>query len=566
MEDRQLRTLIELGHRVLEEPELEPVLEQVITVARELTGAHYAALGVLNDRRDGLERFLTTGMDSQTRRELGEPPRGHGVLGELIREPRPLRLPDVAAHPRSYGFPIGHPPMTTFLGVPIVVRGEAWGNLYLTDKAGGEFTDDDEHAISMLAEWAAIAIANARRLGEVRGRRDELERMVGAMSATVEISRALAGQTDLDVVLELIAKRGRALVGARALVIQLAYGDMLRIAAAAGEVDRSIVGRELRADATVAGRVLATRRSQRLSDELNRVRFDESGLGSLGLHAVDGLFVPLAFRTEAPGVLVALDRIPGGEFTDDDERLLTSFATSAASAVVTARSVTGEQLRARETATEEERRRWARELHDETLQGLGALRLALSAARRADDPAAWRSALDDAVHQLDTEIGSLRSIIADVRPAALDEIGPQAALEALVDRVRSRGIDVALDVDLDYEAGRAPTRYDDDLETAIYRIVQECLTNTTKHAEAESASVEVREGEGSLTITVRDNGRGFEPASASHGFGLVGIQERVDSLGGTLGLESAPGAGTTVTVRLPARRRPADQVRSVVTG
>jgi len=565
MEDRQLRTLIELGHRVLEEPELEPVLEQVITVARELTGAHYAALGVLNDRRDGLERFLTTGMDPQTRRELGEPPRGHGVLGELIREPRPLRLPDVAAHPRSYGFPIGHPPMTTFLGVPIVVRGEAWGNLYLTDKAGGEFTDDDEHAISMLAEWAAIAIANARRLGEVRGRRDELERMVGAMSATVEISRALAGQTDLDVVLELIAKRGRALVGARALVIQLAYGDMLRIAAAAGEVDRSIVGRELRADATVAGRVLATRRSQRLSDELNRVRFDESGLGSLGLHAVDGLFVPLAFRTEAPGVLVALDRIPGGEFTDDDERLLTSFATSAASAVVTARSVTGEQLRARETATEEERRRWARELHDETLQGLGALRLALSAARRADDPAAWRSALDDAVHQLDTEIGSLRSIIADVRPAALDEIGTQAALEALADRVRSRGIDVALDVDLDYEAGRTPTRHDDDLETAIYRIVQECLTNTTKHAEAESASVEVREGEGSLTITVRDNGRGFEPASSPHGFGLVGIQERVDSLGGTLGLESAPGAGTTVTVRLPARRRP-DQIRSVVTG
>src|SRR5688572_461463 len=134
MDDRSLHTLIELGRQVLEETELEPVLERVLVVARELTGAQYAALGVLNDRRDGLERFITVGIDAETRRDLGQPPRGHGVLGELIREPRPLRLPDVGAHPRSYGFPIGHPPMSTFLGVPILVRGEAWGNLYLTEK------------------------------------------------------------------------------------------------------------------------------------------------------------------------------------------------------------------------------------------------------------------------------------------------------------------------------------------------------------------------------------------------------------------------------------------------
>ena len=566
VDDRAQRTLVELGHRVLQETELEPVLERVITVARELTGARYAALGVLNARRDGLERFLTVGIDEQTRRDLGEPPRGHGVLGELIREPEPLRLPDVAVHARSYGFPIGHPPMTTFLGVPIVVRGEAWGNLYLTEKDDGEFTDDDEQAVCMLAEWAAIAIANARRLGEVRERRDELERMVGAMSATVEISRALAGQTDLDVVLELIAKRGRALVGARALVIELAEGDLLRIAAAAGEVDRAIVGRTLPADATVAGRVLTTRRSQRLSDELNRVRFDASGLGSLGLRAGDGLFVPLAFRTEAPGVLIALDRMQGGEFSDDDERLLTSFATSAASAVVTARSVTTEQLRAREAATEEERRRWARELHDETLQGLGALRLALSAARRSEDPAVWQSTLDDAVEQLDTEIGNLRSIIADVRPAALDELGIQAALEALADRLQSRGIEVALAVDLDYEAGRVAARHNEELETAIYRIAQECLTNAAKHAGAERVSVGVIEADGQVTVTVRDEGRGFDPSAAPSGFGLVGIRERVDALGGGLRIESAPGKGTVVTVRLPARRRADEQARSAVIG
>ena len=163
--------------------------------------------------------------------------------------------------------------------MPILVRGEAWGNLYLTEKPGGEFTDDDEQAV-----------IDRRRLGRRRDRqrpparrgprrRDELERTVSAMSATVEISRVLAGETDLDVVLQLIAKRGRALVGARALVIQLAHGDRIRVAAVAGDVDRALIGIELPTDETVAGRVLATRRSQRLGDELNRARFEQSGLG-----------------------------------------------------------------------------------------------------------------------------------------------------------------------------------------------------------------------------------------------------------------------------------------------
>jgi len=174
MATRSLPALVELGRSVLAESELETILERVLDAAREFTGARYAALGVLDSRRRELERFLTVGIDAETRRELGELPRGHGVLGELIRDPRPLRLPDVKAHPRSYGFPIGHPPMTSFLGVPILVDDEAWGNLYLTDKDRGEFTEADEEAIVMLAEWAAIAISNAGRLAEVRDVRYEL--------------------------------------------------------------------------------------------------------------------------------------------------------------------------------------------------------------------------------------------------------------------------------------------------------------------------------------------------------------------------------------------------------
>jgi two-component system, NarL family, sensor histidine kinase DevS len=560
MEEGSFAALIGLGRSVLAESELEPVLERVLDAARELTGAQYAALGVLDADRRRLQRFITAGMDRGTVRELGEPPRGHGVLGELIREPKPLRLPDVGAHPRSYGFPIGHPPMTTFLGVPILIRGEAWGNLYLTDKHEGEFTETDEQAVVMLAEWASIAIENARRLEEVSTRRDELERTIGAMSATVEISRALAGETDLERILQLIAKRGRALVGARVLAIELIQGDRMRIAAAAGEIDQNVVGEEFDARGSVAELALQSRLAQRLSGGDNRARFERVGLGSrVGGQVQAGLLVPLTFRTEAPGVLVALDPLHGGEFTDDDERLLSSFAVSAASAVVTARSLTLDQLRAREAAAEDERRRFTRELHDETLQGLGALRLALSAARRLEDPDRWKSALNEAIAELDTEIASLRGIIADVRPASLDELGTQAALEALAERTRIRGVDVQLDVDLDYESGRATARHDPELETAVYRVVQEAVTNAAKHAGADDVAVSVRESDGAITVRVRDDGRGFDPAETARGFGLVGMRERVESLGGSLTIDSAPDSGTTLTVRLPVRRVPADQ-------
>jgi len=558
MKARSLPALVELGRSVLAESELETVLERVLDAARELTGARYAALGVLDSRRQELERFLTVGIDHATRQALGDPPRGHGVLGELIREPKPLRLSNVNQHPRSYGFPIGHPPMTSFLGVPILVHGEAWGNLYLTDKVDGEFSEDDELAVVMLAEWAGIAIVNARRLAEVRERRDELERSMGAMSATVEISRALAGETDLDRVLQLIAKRGRALVGARTLVIELVQGDRVRVAAIAGEADYGLIGTEIRTKHSVAGVAMRSGRPQHLNDDVNRARFD-AGLGALGIEAATGLIVPLAFRQEAPGVLIALDPLRGGEFSADDERLLTSFAVSAASAVVTARSLTLEQLRAREAATEGERRRWARELHDETLQGLGALKVALSAARRAADPARWSAALSEAVEQLDTEITSLRGIISDVRPASLDELGPAAALEALADRIRTGGVEVDLSVDLDFEAGRRPTRHDPEVETAVYRIVQEATTNAVKHAGVDRIAVTVRDEDDGATILVVDDGKGFDPNASSEGFGLVGMRERVESLGGRLTIESSPGAGTKLYVRLPVRRPPTAQ-------
>src|SRR5215207_2619401 len=198
-----LRKLIGVGSEVVSELDHEAVLQRVIEAARELTGARYAALGVLDESRQELERFLTSGIDPSTHRAIGDLPRGRGLLGVLISDPRPLRLTDVGRHPASYGFPLGHPAMRSFLGVPVLVRGEAWGNLYLTEKDGGPFDEADEEAIVVLSHWAATAIQNSHLYRNEQAQRAELERAVRALETTSAITRALGTETDLDRVLEL---------------------------------------------------------------------------------------------------------------------------------------------------------------------------------------------------------------------------------------------------------------------------------------------------------------------------------------------------------------------------
>src|SRR3954468_5489972 len=263
MDEARLRRLLDVGRSLISELEPETVLQRLLDVARELTGARYAAIGVLDERREGLERFLTVGIDEDTHRQIGDLPHGRGVLGVLISDPQPLRLADVSAHPRSYGFPLAHPPMTTFLGVPIIIDGEAWGNLYLTEKASGEFTEDDEEAAVVLAGWAGIAIANARLYRDVRERRDELERTMRGLETMTEISRALGGVTDLDRVLELVVKRSRALLDARAAEITLLDGDEFILAAVAGEGMEGMKGTRLPVANSLAERAYRTGRLQR---------------------------------------------------------------------------------------------------------------------------------------------------------------------------------------------------------------------------------------------------------------------------------------------------------------
>jgi signal transduction histidine kinase len=481
------------------------------------------------------------------------------VLSELITDPRPLRLADVGAHPHSYGFPAEHPPMKTFLGVPVIVGGGPFGNLYLTEKAGGEeFTEDDEQAVVRLADLAGVAIDHARRYTNVESQRVELRRTVDALDATIQIARALGGETDLERILGLVAKRGRALVSARALVIEHERAGEMVIAAAAGDVPEGLVGQRVDLHNSLAAAALRTRRTLRVDDEPNRPRFERYGLGRLGVNIDAGLMVPLMFRGQGHGVLVVVDRLNGGPaFTTEDERLLEAFAASAATAIATAETVEAERRRQTLAAAEQERARWARELHDETLQSLASLRVGLATQLRAAAPGPLADAVSEAVAQLGTDIGNLRALVTELRPAALDDMGAQAAIRDLAERVQSRGLEVDLTIDLAYERGRAPDRHTSELETAIYRIIQESLTNATKHGEAQHASVTVEEDETTVHITIQDDGCGFDTTAKSGGFGLLGMHERAELLEGTLQIQSAPGQGTSVKAALPARRRTA---------
>ena len=549
LDQLQIRRLLDIGRGLVAKLDLEEVLDEILEASRELTGARYAALGVLNERRTELERFITAGIDATTRRAIGVLPRGRGVLGVLIDDPRPLRTGKVGDHPESYGFPDGHPPMDSFLGVPIVIRGESWGNLYLTEKDGGEFTESDEEAAVILADWAATAINNARLYETSEKRRTELERAVRGLEATRDVATAIGMATGIDRVLELIVKRGRALVDANTILIMLREGDALVVTASAGHAV-STHGLRLPIDKSTSGQVLARGRPERISDVSSHLRISPAQLGVPDAHTA--LLVPMSSRGEAIGVLAAFDHGPEHDtFSEEDEQLLRTFAATAANAVAMTRSVEEDRLRSAMAAGDAERQRWARELHDETLQGLGGLKVLLASVLQRGDPEENEAAMREAIEEIETAIGNLRAIITDLRPAALDDLGLRAALSALIERRGQDDLEITSELRLpDPRAG--DERLSPEFETTIYRLVQEALTNVVKHARARKVRVAVTASDGTVTVEVQDDGVGFAVEEPKSGFGLAGIRGRVFLAGGVLGVESGP-EGTLLRGHLPVR-------------
>jgi signal transduction histidine kinase len=389
----------------------------------------------------------------------------------------------------------------------------------------------------------------------VASQRDEMERAVHRLEATTEIARAVGGETNLDRILEIVVKRGRALVEARSLLLMLREGDELVTASIAGEREGGMAKARIPVSGSIPGRVLEARAPSRVHD-LDPSLMARPGKSDMGVTA---LFVPLLFRSQPLGVLVALDPLGRDSgFSDEDESVLVSFAASAATAVATAQTVAEGRTREGIAATERERGRWARELHDDSLQSLAGLRVLLSAARRSD-PEELDRLLSQGIDQVDDAIAEMRRLIADLRPTTLDELGLGAALDALGERITAADpIEVSISIDLDWEAGRNDSRLLGEIEDTAFRLVQEALHNAVRHGKTDRARVDVSEEGKMLKVRVSDEGQGFDPTASSEGFGLVGMRERAELVGGSLEVKSAPGKGTTVIAIVPAIHRKAD--------
>jgi signal transduction histidine kinase len=567
--DHRLQALLDAGVAIASGLELDQILPRLVQSACDLTGARYGALGVLDETGNRLAQFITTGLGDAERAAIGDLPTGKGILGVLITDARPLRLTDLGSDPRSVGFPANHPPMRSFLGVPVIVGGRVFGNLYLTEKREGDFTESDEGVAVMLAAQAGAAIQNAHLFAVAREHADALERAWTELSSVDELLGAILSGTPRDDVLQLLTEQ--AVRGVPAAVIGIALPEdgrtVLRYVAAAGERGERLRGHTVPVGGSKVGAALLARRVVRVDD----LQADPDAYAPTG--RVAGvrslLIIPIVRRFEAVGVIVAGDRMTSEVQAADDERILQAYATRTILVLELAQALSAERDRAdaverlvaseirdaarRETlrrvveAQERERRRLAIELHDETGQSLAAVLMGLRRLEESSDPAAVKATVEELRATVVNAVQELRALAVELRPKALDDFGLAAALERLVDTYSRRtGLTV------DSHLGGLESRLPEPVESALYRIAQEALTNIAKHAGASTVSVVTRRDGARLTMIVEDNGTGFEASTPGEGLGLVSMRERAELLGGSLQVESSAGHGTTLVVEVPA--------------
>jgi signal transduction histidine kinase len=559
-EQDKLAEVVEAGTAIARGLDLDETLRAVVEAAVRVTGAAYGALGVLGpDRR--ISRFITTGLSDQQRELLGDLPTGRGILGVLIGEATPLRLLDLSEDPRSVGFPPNHPPMRSFLGVPVAGRGAVYGNLYLTEAPDGAFTDEDERIVVLLSDMAAVAIDNARLYQEATEQAEQARRAAHARVALTGAAAAVLHEHDLMEALRLVAREAVRLLDVRLVAVAVPdeFAGVIRYEVAEGPAAETFDTSSVPLGDSFAGSVLLAGVSIHVDGR------DTSALGSFvsakRLAGHDVIAQPVVVGDEPAAVLLAADREDGAELTSEDQELLAVLATFAAIAVRTSRSLARERARAealarlRQTETdaearretlarvietqERERRRLAQDLHDRTAGGLASVLFALRRLERELADEDQRAQLSEARAGVSAAIEDVRDLIADLRPKVLDDFGLGPALERLCSTTERRsGLAVRA------ELGEGLDGLPPDVATAVYRIVQEALGNVVRHAEARHVGVTAAILSEQLVVTVEDDGRGFSPGSMGHG--IEGMLDRARMVAGRVDLERPAGGGARV--------------------
>ncbi|MEU4791236.1 GAF domain-containing sensor histidine kinase [Micromonospora tulbaghiae] len=525
----RLRALLDAVVGIGSDLDLRSTLQRIVQSACELAGAQYGALGVIGPDRM-LHDFIVHGIGPELHAKIGELPHGRGVLGLLIDEPKPLRMPDITKHPKSYGFPPNHPPMHSFLGVPVRIRDHVWGNLYLAEKQGAtEFTEDDEEIVVALAAAAGVAIENAR-LYALAHRRERW------LAAAAEITSVLLGEVRRTDALTLVARRAREVAEAELALVLLYDEDeaqfTVEVVDGADPVTRELVGAVLPAAETSFAASVTQGRHDQVDDLAAAAPWPRPVV------AGPAVVSPLAAADALHGVLVIGYRPDHGPAADDDLALLASFAGQAALAMERARGQEEREL----LVVLEDRERIARDLHDVVIQRLFATGLQLqSGAMNARPEAAKR--INQAVDDLDATIRDIRRTIFELRTPMSAALRTEIR-EAI--EVAAESLGYRPDLEL---VGPIDSAVPEDLRPELTAVLREALSNAVRHAHADRVSVRVRVDAGRVEITVTDDGVGCDPEAARSG--LVNLRERAERLGGEFTLRRAEPRGTEVRWSVP---------------
>ena len=492
LSDSRAERLLDTGLALAAELSLPALLQRIVDLAVEVTGAHYGAVGVLSADGVELSDFITSGLSLEGRIAIGDLPRGRGILGVLIREPAVLRIADIGQDSRSAGFPPNHPPMRSFLGAPIRAHGRIFGNIYLTDKDGAtEFSEDDEAAVLVLATQAGVAIANAQLYNELQLRERWLD-LVREVATTL-----LAGDTS-RAALQLVAQHARELGNADMATISVPESEGLRIIIADGAGAHELLGVVVPLDGSLSAEVIRTERTMVVADA-SRSTLTQPMVSSAGVGPM--ILVPLALRTSTAGVL-AVGRLAGRpEFGSTDLPLLESFAEQASLALEYARALS----EISRLGMIEDRERIARDLHDGVIQSLFAVGIGLQGTAAVVGDVRLADRIQQFVSEIDRVIGDVRSYIFGLRPSVLAGGNLTNTLEQIAHETEERtGVTVIVDVDVSLEAALAQGT------AHVVHIVREALSNVGRHAEATTCRVSVRREGSAAVLEVDDDGRGFD--------------------------------------------------------